>query len=116
MKFPSVTVFFNCVNIVYSIYSVYSLKSIFGVVLSLSFLLQMVFGAGCVCSKHDTWRHGEVVAGDLRVAAVEELRFCEVDTSKNKKRKRKICEACRGRIATELKCMRLEVSIVNHFV
>ena len=61
-------------------------------------------------------RFGEVVAGDLSVAAVEELRFCEVDTSKNKKRKRKICEACHGRIATELKCMRLEVSIVNHFV
>ena len=109
--------FFDCVNIVYSIYSVYSLKSIFGVVLSLSFLLQMVFGAGCVCSKHDTWGHGEVVAGDLRVATVEELQFCEVDTSKNKKRKWKICEACRGRIATELKCMRLnEVSFVNHFV
>ena len=112
MKFPSFSSFFNCVNIVYSRNSVYSYKSVFAVVFSLSFLLQMVFGARCVCSKHDTWRHGEVVAGDLRVAAVEELRFCEVDTSKNKGRKRKICEACRGRIATELKCLRLQVRFI----
>ena len=73
MKFPSFSSFFNCVNIVYSRNSVYSYKSVFAVVFSLSFLLQMVFGARCMCSKHDTWRHGEVVAGDLRVAAVEEL-------------------------------------------
>ena len=110
MRFPSVTVFSSFVNIVYSVISVYRLKKVFGFAFSLAFLLQMVFSARCVCSKHDTWRHGEVVAGDLRVAAVEELRFCDIDSSKNKGRKRKICGACRGRIATELKCLRLEVT------
>ena len=65
-------------------------------VFSLSFLLQMVFGVRCMCSKHDAWRQERwrsVMASDLRVAAFEELRFCEVDTSKNKGRKREIGEA-----------------------
>ena len=104
MRFPSVAVFSSFVN------SVYRLKTVFGFAFSLAFLLQMVFSAHCVCSKHDTWRHGEVVAGDLRVAAVEELRFCDINSSKNKGRKRRICGACRGRIATELKCLRLQVT------
>ena len=112
MRLPSVTVFSSLVNIVYSVNSVYRLKTVFGFAFSLSVLLQMVFSARCVCSKYDTWRHGEVVAGDLLVAAVEELRFCDIDSSKNKGRKRKICGACRGRIATEIKCLRLEVSFI----
>ena len=62
---------FQFVNMVYSVNSVYSLKSVIGFAFSLAILLQMVFSAHCVCSKHDTWRHGEVVAGDLRVAAIE---------------------------------------------
>ena len=81
MKFPPVTVFSSFVNIVYSVNSVYTLKTVFGFVFSLSFLLQMVFTSRCVCPKHDTWRHGEVVAEDLRVAAVKELRFCDIDSS-----------------------------------
>lgn len=109
MRFSSVIVLSNSVNIVYSVNSVYSFKSVFKVLFSLSLLLQMVFGARCVCSKHDTWKHGSV-SDNLRIASVDELRFCEADKSKNKDRKRKICQACRGRIASELKCMRLEVS------
>ncbi|KAJ7391467.1 hypothetical protein OS493_018514 [Desmophyllum pertusum] len=68
----------------------------------------MVFSARCLCTKHTTWSHGDVLPDGLRVADSEELRFCEVDTSKNKGRKRKICLACRGRIAAEIKCMRFE--------
>ncbi|KAM7443740.1 hypothetical protein ABFA07_007618 [Porites harrisoni] len=68
----------------------------------------MVFTARCVCTKHSTWSHGNVSPDALRVADPEELKFCEVDSSKNKGRKRKICLACRGRLAAEIKCMRLE--------
>ena len=56
MRFPAVTVCSSLVNIVYS---VYRLKTVFGFAFSLSVLLQMVFSTRCVCSKHDTWRHGE---------------------------------------------------------
>ena len=71
----------------------------------------MVFTARCVCTKHSTWSHGNVSPDALRIADPEELRFCEVDSSKNKGRKRKICLACRGRLAAEIKCMRLEVRL-----
>lgn len=108
MRFSSVFVFSESVNSVYNVNSVYSFKSVFIVILSLSFLLQMPFSASCVCSKRDTWKHGSV-SDDLRVASVEELRFCEVDVSKNKDRKCKICQACHGRIASELKYIRLGV-------
>lgn len=108
-KIPSFSVLRNFVNSVYNVNSVYRLKSVFIVAFSLSFLLQMVFSARCLCTKHTTWSHGDVLPDGLRVADSEELRFCEVDTSKNKGRKRKICLACRGRIAAEIKCMRFEV-------
>ena len=88
MRFPLDTMFSSFVNIVYSVNCVYSLKIVFG----FAFLLQMVFSALCVCSKHDTWRHGEVVAGDLRVAAVKDLRFCNIDSSKTKAENRKFVE------------------------
>ncbi|CAH3021514.1 unnamed protein product, partial [Porites evermanni] len=68
----------------------------------------MVFTTRCVCTKHSTWSHGNVSPDVLRVADPEELRFCEVDSSKNKGRKTKICLACCGRLATKMKCMRLE--------
>ena len=60
----------------------------------------MVFTARCVCTKHSTWSHGNVSPDALRVADPEELTFCEVDSSKNKDRKRKICLACCGRLKT----------------
>ena len=112
MKFSSVIVLSNNVNSVYIVNSGCSFNSFLAVAFSLSFFLEMAFGAGCVFPRHDTWRHVEVVISDLRVASVEALRFCVVDTSKNKGRKRKVCQACRGRITTELKCMRLEVTSV----
>lgn len=64
------------------------------------------------CEKHDSWRHGprEGPVDRMRVVDPEETRFCSFDTSKNKSRKRRICLPCRGRIAVEIKCSKLEVS------
>ena len=90
---------------------VYSLKSACIFIFSLTFFLLMVFTARCVCTKHSTWSHGNVSPDPLQVADPEELRFCEVDSSKNKGRKRKICLACCGRLAAKIKCMRLEVRL-----
>ena len=86
MRFPSVIVFSSHVNIVYSVNSVYRLKTVFDFAFSMSVLLQMVFNTRCVCPKHDTWKHGDIVAGDLRVAAIKELSFSDIDYSKNKGR------------------------------
>ena len=72
------------------------LKTVFGFAFSLLFLPQTVFSACCVCSKQDMWRHGEIVAGDFCVAAIEELQFYNINSSKKKGRKWKICVACRG--------------------
>ncbi|CAH3163550.1 unnamed protein product, partial [Porites lobata] len=68
----------------------------------------MVFTARCVCTKHSTWSHGNVSPDALRVADPEELTFCEVDSSKNKGRKRKICLACCGRLKTSTHVQVLE--------
>ena len=91
MRFHLVT-FSSFVNIVYSVNSVYKLKTVFGFAFSLSFLPQMVISARCVCSKHDMRSHGEFVAWNLCLAAVEELRFCEIDSSKNKAENEKFVE------------------------
>ena len=98
-------------NSVYNVNSVYNLKSAGIFTFSSTFFLLMVFTARCVCTKHSTWSNGNVSPDALRIADPEELRFCEVDSSKNKGRKRKICLACRGRLAAEIKSMRLEVRL-----
>lgn len=65
MKFSSVIVLSNNVNSVYIVNSGCSFNSFLDVAISLSFFLEMVFGAGCVFPRHDTWRHGEVVISDF---------------------------------------------------
>lgn len=61
--------------------------------------------ARCWCERHDTWFHGEVREEDLCSARNQELKFCETD--RKHKRKRRICRACRDRIATEEKLQKL---------
>ena len=58
----------------------------------------MSFTASCKCEKHLEWHHRSDV--DLRVATFYEEKYCIVD-SKHAGRKRKICLACRDRIAVE---------------
>lgn len=102
----------NNVNTVYSVNSVYSFRVVFLFIFCLSFAFEMGFNAKCVCEKHDAWRHGprEGPVDRMRVVDPEETRFCSFDASKNKSRKRRICLPCRGRIAVEIKCSKLEVS------
>ena len=61
--------------------------------------------ARCWCERQDAWFHGEVREEDLCSARNQELKFCETDPKH--KRKRRICRACRGRIATEAKLQKL---------
>ena len=60
----------------------------------------MSFTASCKCKKHEEWHHRSDV--DLRVATYYEEKYCILD-SKHAGRKRKICLACRDRIAVEEK-------------
>ena len=64
----------------------------------------MSFTASCKCKKHLEWHDSSDV--DLRVATFYEERYCIFD-SKHTGRKRKICLACRDRIAMEEKCQKL---------
>ncbi|XP_029182577.2 uncharacterized protein LOC114950585 [Acropora millepora] len=70
----------------------------------------MSFTASCKCKKHVEWHHRSDVG--LRVATFYEEKYCIFD-SKHAGRKRKICLACRDRIAVEEKCRKLGDLNVN---
>ena len=71
---------------------------------------EMSFTASCKCKKHVEWHHRSDVG--LRVATFYEEKYCIFD-SKHAGRKRKICLACRDRIAVEEKCRKLGDLNVN---
>ena len=90
------------VNIVNNEYLRCSGPFIFLLCITLVFCAEMAFSANCACSHHNTWHHGDVSPDSLLIATAEELRFCNVDRTKNRNRKRTICLACQGRIAREI--------------
>ena len=97
---------FDCVNIVNSLNSVYRFQIILVFYVPLLFCAEMVFGAKCCCSHHNTWHHGEVSPKLLRAVNSKELEFCDVARAKNKNRSRWVCPPCRD--LTHYKSMRLE--------
>ena len=59
--------------------------------------------ASCCCPRHFGWGHVCPVDGQLRVANVQEKRFCDVSTDRrHNNRKRFVCVYCRDRIKLEV--------------
>ena len=80
---------FDSVNIVDNLYLACNGRLIFLLCITLVFCAEMVFSANCVCSHHSTWHHRDLSPDSLLIATAEELRFCNIDRTKNKNRKEK---------------------------